>query len=659
VCEVEIPWIAPSKYLNLSCLSTATNPNEGFIGRVEIFNLAPLRLVADGTVPTMEVSVYAWFTEPECAGMGLRTGGLVEKEAQMSGKGGKSEQSAKTNAQSIGEEFAQKSKTVVKKTVMDLSSVATGSLKSFLDMGLGMLFDKPTSKQMIMKIQRSGDNSGFSLMNGADNCEVIGASVENRVSTETSVYIKKKDYNLFENYKGLPSLIKYGSWDGTQIRGYKIMEIPQDPSYVWAQTISTTRYYSLSHLANYASNFHFWKGSINYCLMLFTSKFISGRIVIKWIPDPTWTSSVANDQFGDTVSHVVDFTGDTVYKFSIPYLRQSEWLKVNNLQDGTDTSPATIWKGRNGQFVVSVLNPLNLGASTGTASVYYALWVSGGADFTCARPQSMLTTYVDGTVATLNSEEGKQGKEEEFVVVPRHMVKKGTSMKIAQMSGPDLTTAGMDVRAIFDTPFPSLIPTKVSVKSGISMGEDITSWSELLRRYTLLTSLSGSSGVAYSNTIDPWDIGINKINPMQRALRTFHFRRGSFRFKLMSTKDSAPWSIKVENMNSYTGFNNDGFNGYHVVKMDSVNSSRFVERQVPFYWDYDFHCSCNFYDASAAAIFDERLDKPKTRIVANIETAATFAAELYCSVGDDWTMGWPVTPVILARSTSMSDNNAK
>ena len=656
VVDIEIPYLAPSKYLNLGNATGDTAPNQGFIGHVAVFVLAPLRLIASGTTPSVSISVYAHFSDPEVAGLGLRADTLL-KTAQSG------EASAKTNAKSIGSEFSRKQKKLVKQTVTDLSSVATGMLTSFLDTGFGFLMDKPTSKQMITKVSPAVSQSGLQYMNGADNAEVLAASVENSVANDTAVFLKAKDYNRFENYKGLPSLLAVGSWDGSSSEGAKILEIPVDPMYVPSATVSTNRFYYLTHLANLASFFAFWTGSVKYTIQLYTSKFISGRVVIKWIPDPTYTGSINNDEFGDTVSHVLDFTGDTVYSFTIPYLQQQGWQRTNTLQEGTDTSPITTWAGRNGQWIMSVVNQLVLGNSTGTAEVFYAVWVSGGPDFRVARPTSLPSNYADGTVppsAQGIRQKKKQIKEEIKPSKQEIVEKKNRTLsgfiKIAQSSEP--ITEATNMRALFEQPFPTLIPSTVTVKKDINMGEEVTSFSEMMRRYTYSETKTGTGASSYNFSINPWDFSITQISPLQRAARTFHYHRGGWRYKLQRSGNlSTTWEVETQNSvngESASGTTQDGFTGWDIQQLDPMNIHQWIEVQTPFYADVDMHCNVKFYDAVATSKFDERLNLPvlATRWTQPDTSSQDVAFNVWLSVADDWSQGWPVTPVVLVRSTA-------
>jgi len=367
------------------------------------------------------------------------------------------------------------------------------------------------------------------------------------------------------------------------------------------------------------------------------------------------------------VSHVIDFTGDTSYSFTIPYLQQAGWQRTNTLQVATDTSPATNWKGRNGQWVMSVLNQLTLGNSTGTAEVFYAVWISGGPDFRVARLTSLPSNYVDGTVAPAMKgpkPAKKRGIGKEFK--PLKQEKKNSSrslggfVKLAQSSEPAPEPTNM--RVLFEQPFPTLIPTKVTLKKDITMGEEITSFSEMMRRYVFDQSLSGTGQSSYDFVINPWDFGINKINPLQRAARTFHFRRGSFRFKFQQVGNIAnTWTVYTQNFVSgetLASTDQDGFTGWDIQQMDFIQMKRWIEVQIPFYFDYDMHCTCLFYDPAGDSLFDERANLPKLATTWEEPNGVSqdINLNMWMSVGDDWSQGWPVTPVILARST-VADNN--
>jgi len=67
----EIPYVAPSTYFDLTQNSSVGQPLAGFFGTVNIYVLAPLRLTGSSGTPSVNITVYSNFVEPEVAGFTL------------------------------------------------------------------------------------------------------------------------------------------------------------------------------------------------------------------------------------------------------------------------------------------------------------------------------------------------------------------------------------------------------------------------------------------------------------------------------------------------------------------------------------------------------------------------------------------------------------
>jgi len=64
----DIPYVAPSAYFDLTRPSTSGSPGYGFFGTVKLFVLAPLVLTGNATTPSLTVTVFSNFINPEPAG---------------------------------------------------------------------------------------------------------------------------------------------------------------------------------------------------------------------------------------------------------------------------------------------------------------------------------------------------------------------------------------------------------------------------------------------------------------------------------------------------------------------------------------------------------------------------------------------------------------
>jgi len=628
-----IPYVGPSRYWNMKDSSADGGAAEGFFGHVWLHVLAPLRLIGEGTTPTLSISVFAEFVDPEPAGFGLRSTPTPLKVREFTDLVAQSsrEQAAKTETGSQDDKFVDKSKTFIKSVVTGGAELASEGILEALGK-LCSLTDKPTDLSKFDKVLLS-NNTSLATGDGLDGCDPLAMSINNKVSNDTSLYLTNKDYNLFDNYKRLPAIIKLGSWDGTYTQNQLVFEVPVTPTYVHYRTnVALDRFYEVTPLSNLADKFMFWTGGIKYHLQFFTSKFISGRVVVKWIPDPTNTGVLNNDDFGDTVSHVIDITGDTSYSFTIPYLRQRSWEPVLDYPQAI-LNPQNTWIGINGQITLSLINPLTIGASSGTPVVYYVLWASGAEDFRVARPRGKVSAYSDGTVPPTLARGGKSLMD---------------NLKLEAQSGIDLS---VNTRALFEKPFPSLIDSKGIAYTNVTMGEEVASWPELAKRYTKWTEYNFTANLLHTTTVDPLPTAIGNAYWPYLIKRSFHFYRGSYRLKFQIVQSGAPTVTWIRNK-SATADSDDPMGTTGTVSCDN-DIRTWMEVQVPFYTNFDMFCQASYLDEQdyRPQVFWTSMRKDTSG------TAFAMTVFVWYAVGDDWTFGWPAPPVILSLPPLLKQNS--
>jgi hypothetical protein len=409
------PWISvqiPFYYqYDMVCNSTYAKEVQRYPGcRIDFHN-------GDDKVANFECEVEWWVSLGDDFSIGwpavpvpLRTGPTLtnKKKKQITDKNNipkaqMSEQDEKTERKTQSQKFAKKTQGKIASVVAPVATEAA-SIVGLLNTFGGALMDKPTDLQAPTKV-RLDVVTGLANGNGIDQCEPLSMQPENRIVYDPTLYGKALDYNKFENYRLLPALIAYGNWDGETDPGTRVFSAVVAPTYVNRYGTGTTpnHYvnYEVTHLANLANFFYLWRGSIKYTLYIFTSKFITGRCVIKWLPDPTYSGALANDEFGDVVSHVIDFTGDTKYSFTIPWLRERAWEIVPDM--ASCHAPISDWDGFNGQITLETISPLAISDGTGEASVYFAIYASGGADFQVSRPRELPDIYTDGSISEIRT----------------------------------------------------------------------------------------------------------------------------------------------------------------------------------------------------------------------------------------------------------------
>lgn len=654
--EFVIPCVMPIAYWNMK---DSPSSNKGMFGSVCFWVLAPLTQTGATGIVTTIVTTYANFVEPKLMGLGLRNDVMLlssVKKLSNYTKENKNKQKPKVIGQSFIKDLTtegiepnpgptQKQEGRVrsqKNSIADLGTATQeigysllkknflGPLTEMADSMLGSLgeslfalfLDKPTSTQAPTKIVPRPITS-FAHADGLDGCEKLSMHPENRVSTDTSLYCSPYNYSNFLEYKLLPALISLGYFDKNTAVGYKIIEQALAPTIVHNTAIGGGQQFDMTHLANLASYFALYRGGIKIKILYSCSSFTTCRLRHTHLPDPTFTASIVRNEEGDTVNKVLDIVGDTTIELTIPYLNQSQWAEVLP-PDVANFNPVTNWEGYIGQFIVTVVNPVLNASELGSSRVYWAMYISGAEDFQVARPTNLWETYEDNTTSpSLPVVEAQNGKEEEVIDVR------------AQMS---IVTDQTDMRAAFRKPFETMVPANTTIPTGLQMGEEITSFLQLLRRYCFLESVIGSS-----SSIRPYDIAVGQIDKFHRILRTFFFNRGGIRFKSrVKFANSTYRAILAIQNTGMTYDNTDLETGLDCgVTMQDSRLCAFVEAEIPYYTKYAMHGWTFPADQeSLSSILLSLNDVEYT-------TSGNSTLITYIATSDDFTLGFPAVPVPL------------
>jgi len=253
--------------------------------------------------------------------------------------------------------------------------------------------------------------------------------------------------------------------------------------------------------------------------------------------------------------------------------------------------------------VVQVLNPIVVSTATNDTSVTWCLWGSCGEDMEFMKPASFYSTSTSVG-------------EAETVVNPIAM--------------------DTDIRRKFREPFESMAPAQLIIPVGISIGQEVVGFSDLLHRYQVIDQ-------GWNSTY-PLLYCIYTILPTQyhelvpRVFWTFHFNRGGWRFKLLSQSNTG--MVKISNatvrqfdLNPYPPLSEqEASNGLMVESMQLRPGASWT---VPFY--YSFNMFSRYWS----------LDHANTELpcfYANLGDVPFDDIELYVSTNDDFTFGWPRNP---------------
>jgi hypothetical protein len=449
---------------------------------------------------------------------------------------------------------------------------------------------------------------------GLDTVEQLGFDPANQVSNDPSLFCEVNGpSNLFKNYKLRPGLIATVNYTGAESQNNVVTALPVAPTYC-TQSV-TANYYAIHPIANYASNFRYWRGSMKYKLYFTCSRFISSRVRIEWVPDPTIISSITNEDSGDIVSLTVDVCGDTDVSFTVPYLRNQPWLVVADPYT-LQLSQSSATPFSNGFFVIRIINPPLTNNSTYSSNVDVAIFMSGGEDFQVARPTQLWTNYVytPGISLTKNKKEipvvqGKTTLQEEFTMT-----------------------------------FKPLSDAHQSVTEGLLQGEEIVSWTELFHRYSLIQNITDSASTIMNFSFNPWTpYNYGYPNTLFNVfMHSFMFQRGNFRYKALSQDSDYMCAMSLSNYivtpegpaedDSHTWADRQG------MTWQLATFRGATEAEIPFYGVFPFACT-QFNTL-------ELYELPCVNFTTYQRDGVAFAHNynLFIGTGDNFSVGQPSPP---------------
>jgi len=532
----------------------------------------------------------------------------------------------------------------------EVASVATPIFKFAHDIarGLGLDYPRDISNMQRLIVQQT---SSFSYGRGTDASESIAFDPQNQVSNDQSFFAEKNGpSSLFTNYQQRPGLIKVTNFDATATAGQIITTLPINP--INMNNNQADDIFTINCTANVAANFRYWRGSMKYLLMFTTSKFVSCRIRIEWLPDPTLTALVTDSSAGDIVSLTVDINGDTDVPFTVPYLKDTMWLvvpapnvlKAANVAEWQDVC--------NGSFTLRVVNPPISSTSATDAVVDVAIFSAAGEDMQFARPTEIWPNFLysadTGFKKTKKTEEKEEIKEEKKEI---KIIERKTELKTQSQTPKSsrfelhaqMATSNASVQDRFKTVFQPLAPAKFSAQKNILQGEEVCSWPELMHRYHLTQVLVIGSALEQEDKINPWfPIFMTSYETAlwSRFMNSFNFHRGNFRAKFVLMDASVSNAMYLSNcvtdpLNTVEGNSQQTPASKGMTYNDSVFRKN-MEVEVPFYGIVPFACQ-------QYAI--ERYELPCVQLnISNYSVAAPHIVHNYFATGDNYSCGVPMPP---------------
>jgi len=528
------PWVHIDRYksglLNMGCM-----------GCVVIRVLTPLGLVSSVTTPTVDVTMFAAFEDPEVAGMQnenrtaytatVNVAGSVIAQGKTTAEAREksSEHLISGTALSVGKFLGG----VSQWPVVGGAAGAAGKVFTFLGAGARSIgLDKPTTvESATITTPRIGQD--LAQARGLDSSMRLCLDPENRISADPTLIKSADDETSIRGFSRRLFLLDTTSFDGSSAVGTRVCNIPVTPQLCHAYVSSGAYKVRPTPPALVGSCCRNWRGSMKYCIRFVCSSYTTCRVRIGFHPDPANTPTTLTSGTADFPNVVYDINGDTTVCFTIPYLGPALWKHANYLIPyASGTTFATVPDSfANGMVTVSIVNPVRTSENTNDSTVYMIVMQTVGEDMQFAAPAAPVNfgALVGDVVA--------QGREEP--------------------AGPDtLINVGI---------FPGIVPVSFSGDSGICMGEIIDDVRDLLKRYCYVKDLtitaaqwnqaSDAGGALYSpitNTLDTSSV-------IGLIASCYMFVRGSYRNKFIADSGEVISATLGNSQDGFTFYNTPNF----------------------------------------------------------------------------------------------------
>lgn len=169
------------------------------------------------------------------------------------------------------------------------------------------------------------------------------------------------------------TLIHTTTWNSSDPTGEEICSIPVSPSYCYSSSanslaMTTAGYYGLS--------FEYWRGDMEYLLMVPVSKFHRGALQVTWAPTG---ATVTSDPTNVAFNTIYDVSEGQDLEFSVGYARERPYLRNQIIREIMAIVPFA--DSTNGNIQIQVVNPLISQSSSSTATVLIFARAAQNMDF--------------------------------------------------------------------------------------------------------------------------------------------------------------------------------------------------------------------------------------------------------------------------------------
>lgn len=539
--ELSCSFQCPNEYLDI----TQQDDQRPFYLMVSVMN--PLKVAGGASNPTLQLSVFAQFTDLELMGPSEITANSSSKKKVPAD----AEQSNANKQGTLGKVAGAVSNVASKLTTIPVIGGIASAVAPIAS-AVGSIFDyfgwdKPTNiSSQSFTITRN--SRGLQHGSGQDPSETVALKPDQKLSTEPK-HFGATD----EACRSFLKLIQTPMWNSSfTIANAQVTETvfkrlwvrPFAPDCTYSVPTETQRH---DYLSYYSQFFKACRGGYRYFIHFDTSSYTTARIRVTFEPSNQTVATITDG--GDSFSRIIDVNGATSVVLEVPYCYPSARMPVA-FSLNADTAA-------NGQLLFSLVNPIQTNGSSSDV-IYVNIFRCAADDFRFYQPQAFNATKTYAVLAK------KLSKASESRIVPNSLIQ--------QLTAQTVTTLGDGPKILFDR---------------VTEDEEIAHHNDFLHRYHYVQTMSGNVTSLMPTAGDP-----------SRWIGTFRAYRGSVR--LMAPLTIAPEGLymgssayaNLTSQGCYLGTGNDDV----PIEIPYNNNVRFLPTMMSASnyldaYDRSFYCS--------------------------------------------------------------------
>ncbi len=365
-CVLQVPYVAPTYYFDLSTVVTGTKYGWGTF---HIDVLSPLKTGASGTT-TVDVTTWMHFTDVELAAPSIaqsRVTGRVNKEEDAMDSGRPISSALRLTAKAAD--------TMAKiPIVRTYAEPVAWAARAASGVAASLGFSKPGMDGSFVNVNPNPYRY-MATSEGHDPGVSLSLSYDNKLQLSDSISGRAEDEMSFEFLKRVPALLSSVDWNTSDSVGVALYDAAVGVPNLYQTGTSTAGTHTFTWRVGppiwYLSNmFTAWRGGLKLRIKFIKTQFHTGRLDITWTPGmsvsagPNLTSSTLS------LREIVDLKFQDEVVLDLPFLVAPNFLGMG------DTS---------GWLKIVVLNELKA-PETVSSNVQALFFWSGADDFELAAP---------------------------------------------------------------------------------------------------------------------------------------------------------------------------------------------------------------------------------------------------------------------------------